>query len=445
MIKKNKLWQLGFVAVICGALSGLSSQLPLVDAENGKNELSDVVSKTGAEKLPVTCTSKTDLIRQDVRFASQQLTNMMKNAKDPAAIPKTTSKDGSLKTVDIYDWCSGFYAGSLWRMYELTKNEKWKKEAIRWTEKLEPVKTMTANHDIGFMMFSSYGNAYRLTGDPNYKDVLLRAAKSLVTRYYPGAGVIKSWNYQKAWDGKTEWFFPVIIDNMMNLELLFFASKESGDPMFRNIAIKHAEMTMKNHLRANFSSYHVVDYDSVSGVVKHKGTNQGLSDESTWSRGQAWGIYGFTMVYRETKDIKFLRVAQKMADFYLDHPNLPADKIPYWDFNVSDSAYKPQWDYHPEQYPVIPRDASAAAITCSALMELSQFSGNKSSKYLQAASEILYSLSGPSYCAKPGQNNNFLLMHCVGDFPYGLEIDVPLNYADYYFLEALQRYQNINN
>ncbi len=445
MSKKNKLLLLGLVAVIYGATSGLWSISQSADPENGKHKNSYLFVKDGDEKLSSAFPSKNDLIRQDVSIASLQLSNMMKVANDPAAIPKTTDKDGSLKTVDIYDWCSGFYAGTLWRMYELTKDKKWKAEAIRWTEKLEPVKTMTTNHDIGFMMFSSFGNGYRLTGNPYYKEVLITAAKSLLTRYYPGAGVIKSWNYQKAWDGKTEWFFPVIIDNMMNLELLFFASKASGDPVFRNIAIKHAEMTMKNHLRSNFSSYHVVDYDSVSGLVKHKGTNQGLTDESTWSRGQAWGIYGFTMVYRETKDLRFLTVAQKMADFYLDHPNLPEDKIPYWDFNVPDTGYKPQWEYHPEQYPVIPRDASAAAITCSALMELSQYSGNKSSRYLQAASQMLCSLSGPSYCARSGLNNNFILMHCVGDFPYGFEIDVPLNYADYYFLEALQRYQNINN
>ena len=416
-----------------------------VGQESGKNEKASALCKTNAGKIYTQCTSKNDLLHNDIVFASGQLSGMMKYAQDPSAIPKTTNKDGSLKTVDIYDWCSGFYAGTLWRMYELTKNVKWKSEAIRWTEKLEPVKTMTDNHDIGFIMYSSYGNAYRLTRNAKYKKVLLRAAESLVTRYYPKVGAIKSWNYQKAWNGKTEWFFPVIIDNMMNLELLFFASKVSGNPLFRKIAIKHAEMTMKNHLRSNFSCYHVVDYDSVSGKVKYKGTNQGLSDESTWSRGQAWGIYGFTMVYRETKDIRFLRVAQKMADFYLDNANLPKDKIPYWDFNVGDSNYKPQWDYHPENYPIIMRDASAAAITCSALMELSQYSGNKSSHYLEEASEMLCSLSGPCYRAKQEMNNNFLLMHCVGDFPYGLEIDVPLNYADYYFLEALQRYKQINN
>jgi len=391
----------------------------------------------------VSSTSKADLIYDNIDFARKQFSGMLQKEKDPNKIPKTTYPNGALQTVDRYDWGSGFYAGSLWHMYELTKEEKWKQEAIKWTEALEPIKTFTGHHDVGFIMYSSYGNAYRLTGNPAYKNILVRTAQSLATRYYPKPGLIKSWDYGKAWDGKTEWFFPVIIDNMMNLELLFFASKATGNPYFKNIAIKHAENTMKNHLREDYSSYHVVDYDSITGAVKYKGTNQGFTNASTWARGQAWGIYGFTMVYRETKDKRFLKVAQKMADFFLNHKNLPADKIPYWDFNAVDPNYKPEWSYDPQRYPLTLRDASAAAVTCSALFELSQYSGKEGMKYRKVAEEMLCSLSSSNYRARLNENNNFLLMHSVGSLPDGLEIDVPLNYADYYFLEALQRYRDL--
>jgi chondroitin AC lyase len=227
---------------------------------------------------------------------------------------------------------------------------------------------------------------------------------------------------------------------MMNLELLFFASKATGDPYYKNIAIQHANTTLKNHFRPDFSSYHVVDYDSVTGKVKSKETEQGFSDNSTWARGQAWAIYGFTMMYRETKDPKYLTAVQKMGDYFINNPNLPKDKIPYWDFNVNQPGYTPLWNYDPNKYAVVPRDASAAAIAASALIELSGYvDKNTGKKYLQTAELILKSLSSPKYRAAVGANGGFILMHSCGGVPGDAEVDVPLIYADYYYIEALTR------
>jgi unsaturated chondroitin disaccharide hydrolase len=372
------------------------------------------------------------------------IASMLEEAKDPTRIPRTTAPDGSLKTTHMYDWTSGFFAGNLWYAFEYSKDESLKSEAIRWTEALEPLKTFTGHHDLGFMMYCSYGNAYRLTGNESYKDILVESARSLCTRYNPVAKSIKSWDYRKNWDGVTEWFFPVIIDNMMNLELLFFASKTTGDPYFKDIALQHAETTLQNHLRSDYSTYHVVDYDTLSGEVKDQATCQGFTDASTWARGQAWGIYGFVMMYRETKEPKYLEAAVNMADFFLDHSNMPSDLIPYWDFNAPDPDFHPLWKHEKYQnLDYIPRDASAAAIVCAALFEMSTFLDEKGRYYFEKAEKMLVSLSSAPYLAEPGSNNNFILKHSVGSIPHGVEIDVPLVYADYYFLEALLRYSNL--
>jgi uncharacterized protein YyaL (SSP411 family) len=241
-----------------------------------------------------------------------------------------------------------------------------------------------------------------------------------------------------AWDGVTEWEFPVIIDNMMNLELLFWASKESGDKKYFDIAVTHARTTMKNHFRDDFSCYHVVDYDPNTGMPLHKQTSQGFADNSTWARGQAWGLYGFTMCYRETGYEEFLKQAMNIANFIIHNPNVPTDGIPYWDYNVNQPGYTPPWKYDATQYREIPRDASAAAVTASALFELSAYAG-KEHVYKQYADKIISTLSSEKYLAKVGENNNFILMHSVGSIPHSAEIDKPLVYADYYFLEALLR------
>ncbi|ACU06057.1 MULTISPECIES: glycoside hydrolase family 88 protein [Pedobacter] len=353
-----------------------------------------------------------------------------------------TFENGKLATASPYSWISGFYPGSLMYLYEYSRDSVLLKDAEIRLKDLEKIQYVTANHDLGFMMYCSFGNAYRLLDSTRYKDILVQSAKSLVSRFYPKTGCIKSWNKIKSLDGKRMLNFPVIIDNMMNLELLFFASKVTGDPSYKDIAIKHTETTLKNHFRPDYSSYHVVDYDEETGAVKSKETMQGFSDNSTWARGQAWAIYGFTMVYRETRVKKYLEAAQKMAAHFINHPNLPKDKIPYWDFNVNQPGFIPPWKYDPAKYREIPRDASAAAIVSSALIELAAYvDAATAQKYLTIAETMLKSLSSAQYRSAAGANGGFILMHSSGGVPGNIEVDVPVSYADYYYLEALMRYR----
>lgn len=384
----------------------------------------------------------TSIVEQGFTRAEQQLSNQLKAVPEATEYPRTIGKDGKLNVTRKNDWTEGFYPGCLWYVYEYTNKEDWKKAAIKWTESLEPLKKMTNHHDIGFLMYCSFGNAYRLTGNEAYKDVLVESARSLCTRFNEKTGCIKSWNYRKSWNGKDEWFYPVIIDNMMNLELLYFATKVTGDSVYAKVANRHAETTAKNQFREDYSNYHVVNYDAETGEVLNQATCQGFSDNSAWARGQAWAIYGYTMAYRETHRQDFLDMAVHTADFWLNHPNLPEDGIPYWDFNAGQEDYVPDWNYDPEIFKVIPRDASAAAIVASAFLELSGYVTD-GKKYSAAAAHILKSLSSPAYLAEPGTNCNFILMHSVGSIPHGEEIDVPLIYADYYYLEALMRYKNM--
>lgn len=379
-------------------------------------------------------------IDQSLDGSVKQYRYLMDHLPD-GQLPRTY-ENGKLQTVGIHAWISGFYPGTLLYLYEFSKDSALKNEAFEKLKLLQPLQFVTNTHDLGFMMYCSYGNAYRMNPDERQKEILVQSAKSLATRFNPAVGCIKSWNSIKSLDGQRMLTYPVIIDNMMNLELLFFASKASGDPSFRNIAVTHAENTMKNHLRPDYSSYHVVEYDAQTGAVKSRETMQGFSDNSTWSRGQAWGIYGFTMVYRETKDQRFLETARKMADYFIGH--LPKDKIPYWDFNVNQPGFTPPWNYDPSKYPQQPRDASAAAIAASAFIELSGYLGNREGKkYFKAAEQILSSLLSPAYRAEAGENGGFILKHATGGFPGGIEVDVPLSYADYYFVEALLRYKNL--
>jgi unsaturated chondroitin disaccharide hydrolase len=391
------------------------------------------------------CGTNEKFVKKDFDVAEKQYTIMLDQSKDLTSFPRTTNKDGSVKGTDIWDWTQGFFPGALWYVYEFNQKPEWKAQAEKWTEALEEAKFLTQHHDIGFVMYCSYGNALRLEKDPakikKYNDILIQSAESALTRYDEKVGLIKSWNEKKSWDGKTTWQYPVIIDNMMNLEMLFYVSKLTGDPKYKDVAISHALHTMKNHFREDFSTYHVVDYDAKTGAVLHQQTNQGLADNSTWSRGQGWAIYGFTVMYRETKDERFLNAAQKAADFYINHENLPKDKIPYWDFNADQDGYKADWDYEQRRMAYIPRDASAGSLTASALLELSTYSKENGKKYFDNAEQMLKSLSSDEYLAKPGTNSGFILKHSVGSYPHNSEIDVPLIYADYYFLEALLRYK----
>jgi chondroitin AC lyase len=401
--------------------------------------------------LPSLLFAKSNLLK-DSLFISENFKNAQKHLNkmlqvaDVKALqyPRTINKNGVLVTTDMYDWTPGFFPGLLWNTYEFNQDDKLQAEAIKWTQSLEPLKNFEEHHDLGFMMYCSYGNAYRFTKNKLYKDILVQSARSLSTRYNATTGSIKSWNTFNSWHGNKKYSFPVIIDNMMNLELLFFASAVTGDTSFKHIALTHALNTMKNQIRSDYSSYHVVCYDTLTGKVEGTETAQGLADNSTWARGQAWGIYGFTMVYRESKDKRFLKTAQGMADYFINHPNLPADKVPYWDFNLLEKGYIPGVNSNANNVMDLFRDASAASITASALLELSLYSGVKGKKYYDFAIQILHSLASANYMAAPGTNANFILKHSVGSIPHNGEIDVPLIYADYYFLEALNRYNQMS-
>jgi unsaturated chondroitin disaccharide hydrolase len=363
------------------------------------------------------------LIDDNMKFAAQQYKVLMKNVP-PDSMPRSydAGKD-KLVTSNTKWWCSGFYPGTLWMIYDATKDPVLKKEAENRLAILEKEKTNKGTHDLGFMIFCSFGNAYAITHKPEYKDVIFTAASSLATRYRPTIQSIQSW------DSNKNFKCPVIIDNMMNLELLEWVTKNGGDARFDQIAVAHTNTTLKNHFRADNSSYHVLDYDLKSGTVARKVTHQGYSDESAWARGQTWGLYGFTVMYRFTKNKNYLDQANKIAAFILHHPNLPADKVPYWDFNAPG-------------IPNEPRDASAAAITASALLELAKYAKGKEKKeYISVAESIIQSLSSSNYRATIGTNGGFLLMHSTGHKPAGSEVDVPLTYADYYFIEALARYK----
>lgn len=367
---------------------------------------------------------QTDLIADNVAFAEKQIGHQVKLIEESGKIlnPRTIKND-KIQYVPIDDWTSGFFPGSMWYMYELTGDEKWKNLGVKYTEDLDSVKYLTWHHDVGFMINTSYGNAYKVTKNEAYKDVMVQAAKSLATRFRPTPGVIQSWDEDRGWQGTRGWMCPVIIDNMMNLELFFEVTRLTGDSSFYKMAVSHADVTLENHFRDDYSCYHVIDYDKIKGGVRHKHTAQGYAHESAWARGQAWALYGFAVCYRETKDPRYLELTDKIYNYLFTHKNMPEDLVPYWDFDAPN-------------IPNEPRDASAAAVIASALYELSTFG---KPEYKETADKIVASLSSPAYRAILGTNGNFLLMHSVGSIPHRHEIDVPLNYADYYFLEALLR------
>lgn len=352
------------------------------------------------------------------------LTDKAKAEKDNASrrlvTPRSVDKDNRLVLVGSHDWCSGFFAGTLWQIYEYTKDDYWRQLAISYTWPIEDAKWHKGSHDLGFIFNNSFGKAYELTGERSYKDVLLQASRTLTTRYNNKVGCIRSWDHNAE-----VWKYPVIIDNMMNLEMLFRATQLTGDSTFWKIAVNHANTTMRNHFREDYSSYHVVDYDPQTGDVRMKCTAQGYADDSFWSRGQAWGLYGYTMCYRFTKDKAYLEQALHIADFIMSLP-MPGDKIPYWDMKAPD-------------IPDAPRDASAAAVIASALYELSDYAGkDKAEMFRRYADSILTSLNN-GYRYGAGEGCGFLLRHSVGHLPANSEVDVPLNYADYYYVEALMR------
>ena len=377
------------------------------------------------------CDTRPDLIKDNVANAEIQLGSLLKASEEGDTIRIPSSyQNGKIIYVPTDDWVSGFFAGSLWYMYELTGDEFWAEHARSHTEVLDSIQYLTWHHDVGFMVYDSYGNGLRLKNIDGYKDVCVNTAKSLSTRFRPGAGVLQSWNTDRGWQAERGWKCPVIIDNMMNLELLFKATEFTGDSTYAKIAISHADKTLENHFRPDWSCYHVVDYDPETGKVLGRCTAQGYADESAWARGQAWALYGFAVAYRFTGDRKYLDLSEHVAEYLFSHPNMPEDLVPYWDFNAP-------------SIPDEPRDASSAAVIASGLYELSYLTGKAS--YKETADKIISSLSSPAYRAAQGTNGGFILMHSVGSIPHGSSIDVPLNYADYYLLEALVRKRNIEN
>jgi len=347
---------------------------------------------------------------------------------DNDSLPRSyTDRTGLIKS-NSHWWCSGFFPGVLWYLYEAKGSPNLKRYAEIYTQRVADQQYTTDNHDVGFILMCSFGNGYRLTQTPSYVPILLKGAQSLSTRFKPVVGLIRSW------DTKTDkWRYPVIIDNMMNLELLEWAAQHSDSTKFAKIASSHAKLTMKNHFRKDFSSYHVIGYDPETGEIEKRNTHQGYAHESAWARGQAWGLYGYTMMFRETGDSSYLHHAKGIARFIMSHPNMPKDKVPYWDFNAPD-------------IPHAKRDASAAAIMASAFIELSTLTKEEpdfSKQCLNMAEMQLHSLTSAEYLAKKGTNGGFILMHSVGNLPKGTEVDVPLTYADYYYVEALVRYKKM--
>lgn len=364
-------------------------------------------------------------------YCGGQIEKSLNSLDDTTQMPRNILSDKDERKwncTSIYDWTSGFWPGILWYAYEYSHDAEIKKQAERYSSALYPVLDhKPGNHDLGFMMYCSLGNAYRLTGEQKYKKMLLRAADSLATLFDERVGTIHSWpgmRQQKGWPHNT------IIDNMLNLELLFWAAKNGGNKRLYDIAFSHAEVTANNQFRDDYSTCHVVVYDTLSGKRISQLTHQGYADESLWARGQAWAIYGFTMCYRETGNVVFLDVAQKATDTYLQR--LPADYIPYWDFDAPGI---------PEE----PRDASAAAVVASGLLELSLYikDKKKAEHYFDAAIKMLEALSSPAYLS--GVVNNAFLLHSTGHKPHGSEIDASIIYADYYYIEALIRLNRINN
>jgi len=384
-----------------------------------------MIYMAGVAQKPVHLQPKPALIRLidgNLRQAANQYKVLM--SKIPAdRMPKTYyAMQDKLETSDAKWWTSGFFPGTLFYLYEFSHDTSLLHEATRRLRLLENEQFNKGTHDLGFMMYCSFGNARHALNTKDYDNILLNSARSLSTRYNPTVGCIKSWDNNK-------WQYPVIIDNMMNLELLLWATHFSGDSSFYKIAVTHANTTMKNHFRPDYSSFHVVNYDTATGAVLARVTAQGFSDSSAWARGQAWGLYGYTMMYRGTRDPRYLVQAENIAHFILTNPNLPADKVPVWDYNA------------PEGLRAL-RDASAGAVMASALIELSKYVGpEKGREYLDVAEQIIVTLSSSNYHAIVGSNGGFILKHSVGHLPVRSEVDVPLTYADYYFVEAMLRYK----
>lgn len=349
-------------------------------------------------------------------LAKIQMTSMDSTITDDTT-PRSTNADGSFRMADKYWWCSGFYPGSLWYTYLYTGDEAIKELAHKHTVKLDSIMYVRFDHDLGFQMNCSYGNALRITGDKQYEDRMVASSYALASRFNPNTGTLRSWSHG-------QWEYPVIIDNMMNLELLLEGYRLCGDRILYDVATTHSDTTIANHFRQDYSCWHLVNYNPADGTILGKQTVQGYADDSAWARGQAWAVYGYTMMYWKTGLERYLSQAENIADMLIGR--LPEDGIPYWDFDAPD-------------IPDALRDASAGAVMASAFYRLSRLTKDeeKSEVYFATADKQVRTLASEEYLAAPGENHNFLLKHSVGYLKNNSEVDAPLTYADYYFLEAL--------
>lgn len=370
-------------------------------------------------------------VDKELIYCNQQTMRTLSELKDTAMMPRNimdSLTSWNLVPISIEEWTVGFWPGILWYDYEVTQDENVKNSAIYYTGLLEPLTKLPAyDHDFGFQIFCSYGNGYRLTENDAYKHIILNAADTLATLFNPKVGTILSWP-REVENGRFA-PFNTIMDNIINLEMLYWAAKNGGNKRLSEIATAHAETTMKYHFREDGGCYHVALYDTVDGHFIKGVTHQGYADNSLWARGQAWAIYGYTFVYRETGDKKFLRFAEKVTDFYLSR--------------LPESEYVPYWDFDDPTIPNSPKDASAAAVVASALLELSQLEDNtlKAENYKQAAINMLIELSSDKY--QSGNLKPSFLLHSVGHWPNNSEVDASINYADYYYIEALIRYKKM--
>lgn len=350
----------------------------------------------------------------------------MDKAIDEYSMPRSFV-DGRFIQCKKNNWVSGFYPGTLWYIYEYTGDNAIRILADKHTRRLDSLYYMRTHHDIGFQTQASYLNGYRLTGNSEYLPFIERNASKLAARFSDVTGCIKSWDSE-------EWDYPVIIDNMMNLEHLMVASKLFDADSLADIACTHANTTMRNHFRPDFTTYHLLDYSSETGQVRKKQTYQGAADESAWARGQAWALYGYAMMAEKSSDRKafsaYLLQAEKVAEMLLE--KLPEDGIPYWDFDSENI---------PDEY----KDASAAAVMASGFITVSRITekGRLSRECRHMAETQIRTLASEKYLAEAGTNGNFLLMHSVGNYPFSVEVDAPLTYADYYFLEALIKFRSL--
>ncbi|MGQ0506166.1 MAG: glycoside hydrolase family 88 protein [Myxococcaceae bacterium] len=343
-----------------------------------------------------------------IEVAKRQLQRTVTLLPDVNHSPKATLSNGTWTTVSNTEpigWTQGFFPGSLWKIYDATRDPAWRDLADQWTRPLEVQKTNTQTHDLGFKLFIPFEQAYRLTGNDYYRQVLLTAAASLVTRYNATAGMISTGDWNPSWK------LPLVIDTMMNLELLLWASENGGAPEWKDLALQHALTTLRDAVRDDGGTFHVVDYEPGTGAVRLKQTFQGYADGSTWSRGQAWAIYGFYAVYKYTQDPRMLAAANRVTDYYL--ARLPANGVPNWDFDA------------PHALP----DSSAAAAVASVLLDRPE--------HKDRALQMLETLAAPPFLASPSGTQPSILMHAVGHLPANQEIDVGLVYGDYYFVEAL--------